>query len=40
MLVEMVKKKKGSGVERKELKRQINKTIDNNRTVFEVLDEH
>lgn len=36
----MVRKKRGSGIERDELKQLVSKTIDKNKTVFEVLDEH
>ncbi|PIY89577.1 MAG: hypothetical protein COY74_05600 [Nitrosopumilales archaeon CG_4_10_14_0_8_um_filter_34_8] len=36
----MVKKKRGSGIERQELSELVSKTIDKNKTVFEVLDEH
>jgi len=36
----MVRKKRGSGVEREELKQLVSKTIKKNKTVFEALDEH
>ena len=36
----MVKKKRGSGIERQELSELVSKTIDKNKTIFEVLDEH
>ena len=36
----MVKRKRGSGVDREELSQLLSKTNDKNKTVFEVLDEH
>lgn len=36
----MVKRKRGSGIERQELKQLVSETIDKNKTVFEILDEH
>jgi hypothetical protein len=36
----MVRKKRGSGIEKQELKELVSKTIDKNKTVFEILDEH
>lgn len=38
--IRMVKRKRGSGVERQELSKLISKIIDKNKTVFKILDEH
>lgn len=37
---QMVKKKRGSGIDRRWITHLISKTIENNKTVFEILDEH
>ena len=36
----MVKRKRGDGIERDDLELLIRKTIDKNKTVFKILDEH
>lgn len=38
--MKMIKRKRGSGIKREELERLISRTIDNNMTVFKILDEH
>ena len=35
----MIKRKRGSGIERQELELLVSKIIDRNKTVFEILDE-